>query len=44
MKAIELCVNRFDDETKESFTNLYTKVDAGVDLEEKTEDDITLEE
>ena len=31
MKSIELCVARFDDETKESFLDLYTKVDAGVD-------------
>lgn len=30
MKAIELCVNRFDAETKESFLDLYTKLDAGV--------------
>jgi len=30
-KAIELCVNRFDDETKESFISLYTKVDADVE-------------
>jgi hypothetical protein len=29
MKAIELCVNRFDAETKESFLDLYTKLDAG---------------
>lgn len=28
MKAIELCVNRFDDETKSAFIDLYTKVDA----------------
>jgi MoxR-like ATPase len=28
MKAIELCVNRFDEETKTSFLDLYTKVDA----------------
>jgi MoxR-like ATPase len=28
MKAIEMCVNRFDAETKESFMDLYTKVDA----------------
>jgi len=32
MKAIELCVARFDDDTKESFMDLYTKVDAGVEL------------
>jgi|TARA_A100001015_G_scaffold208654_1_gene233481 MoxR-like ATPase len=30
-KAIELTVNRFDDETKESFLDLYTKIDAGID-------------
>ena len=28
MKAIEVCTNRFDDDTKNSFTELYTKVDA----------------
>ena len=32
MKAIELCVNRFDDDTKASFLDLYTKVDAGEDV------------
>ena len=26
MKAIELCTNRFDDDTKASFVDLYTKV------------------
>jgi MoxR-like ATPase len=30
MKAIELCVNRFDEETKTSFLDLYTKVDGDV--------------
>jgi hypothetical protein len=30
MKAIELCVARFDDETKTAFKDLYTKVDAKV--------------
>jgi len=33
MKAIELCVNRFDEDTKASFLDLYSKVDEGVDLE-----------
>ena len=28
MKAITMCVNRFDDETKTAMTDLYTKVDA----------------
>ena len=37
MKAIELCVSRFDDDTKQSFLDLYTKVDAGVELSEETE-------
>jgi hypothetical protein len=30
MKAIELCVNRFDTETKLAFLDLYTKVDSKV--------------
>ena len=38
MKSIEMCVARFDDDTKESFMDLYTKIDAGVNpLEETTE-------
>ena len=27
MKAIELCLNRFDEDTKRSFLDLYTKID-----------------
>ena len=30
MKSIELCLNRFDDITKSSFLDLYTKVDENV--------------
>ena len=30
MKAIELCVNRFDEDTKASFMDLYSKVDEDV--------------
>ena len=41
MKAIKVCVNRFDDETKQSFIELYDKIDAGVDLN-KEEDDQTV--
>ena len=29
-----MCVSRFDTETKDSFLDLYTKVDAGVSLED----------
>lgn len=32
MKAIELCLNRFDEDTKLSFLDLYMKVDAGADM------------
>jgi hypothetical protein len=32
MKSIQVCVNRFDDETKQAFLELYDKVDADVDL------------
>ena len=35
MKAIKLCVNRFDDETKQSFIELYDKIDADVNTEEE---------
>ena len=37
MKAIQVCVNRFDDETKQAFLELYDKVDGDVDLD-KLED------
>ena len=41
MKSIELCVSRFDDDTKSSFLDLYSKIDAGVDpLAEPTEIEI----
>ena len=35
MKAIKVCVNRFDDETKQSFVELYDKIDADVNTEEE---------
>jgi hypothetical protein len=31
-KAIEVCVNRFDDETKQAFLQLYDKVDADFEM------------
>ena len=34
MKAIKVCVNRFDDETKQSFIELYDKIDADIQTEE----------
>jgi MoxR-like ATPase len=37
MKAIEVCINRFDDETKSSFSELYDKIDASVHDEQKEE-------
>jgi len=37
LDAITKCVNRFDDDTKQSFLDLYTKVDAGEDSEYNTE-------
>jgi len=32
MKSINVCVNRFDDETKQMFIELYDKMDASVDM------------
>ena len=49
MKAITLCLERFDDETRDSFADLYTKVDAGASFEDITnelpaEDEIETDE
>ena len=41
MKSLELCVSRFDEDTKESFLDLYTKIDAGVLETSDTEDDLS---
>ena len=38
-KAIEVCVNRFDDETKQAFLDLYDKVDADVNFGGETPDE-----
>jgi hypothetical protein len=38
MKAIKVCVNRFDDETKQSFIDLYDKIDADVNTDIEVED------
>ena len=38
IKAIELCTNRFDNDTKDSFVDLYTKVDKGASPEEILEE------
>ena len=35
VKAIQLCLNRFDDETKQAFLDLYDKVDAEVDIKQE---------
>ena len=40
-KAIQVCVNRFDDETKQSFLELYDKVDA--DFQMPSEPKLTVE-
>ena len=36
-KAIQVCVNRFDDETKQSFLELYDKVDADFEFDKAEE-------
>ena len=35
-KSIQMCINRFDEDTKVSFLDLYSKVDAEVVLEEES--------
>jgi len=50
MKAISVCTNRFDDDTKNSFVDLYTKVDSGASVDDileakkKEEQDAILQE
>ena len=39
-KAIEVCLNRFDDETKIAFLDLYDKVDGDVDFSGQTEEEV----
>ena len=39
LTAVNMCINRFDDDTKQSFLDLYTKVDAGEDSEYNEEDE-----
>ena len=36
MKSIDLCIARFDDDTKLAFLDLYSKVDQGVSFDEPT--------
>ena len=40
MKAINLCIARFDEDTKEAFLDLYTKVDSGVDMSTPEVDEV----
>ena len=44
MKAIQMCINRFDDETKSAFIDLYTKVDADIVNTEVGESEIAPKE
>lgn len=37
-KAIQVCINRFDDETKQSFLELYDKFDANFQMPEEKKD------
>jgi MoxR-like ATPase len=39
VKAIKVCVNRFDDETKQSFIELYDKIDAKVEINQEENDE-----
>ena len=42
MKAITLCLNRFDEETKTAFLDLYSKVDAKVEMTANTDSVLTV--
>lgn len=38
LKSIQMCISRFDSETRDAVLDLYTKVDAGVSMEEDDEE------
>ena len=38
VKSVEMCINRFDEDTIAAFTDLYTKIDAGELTDEESED------
>ena len=42
LKAITLCTNRFDEDTKQAFIDLYTKVDPSNEEAPVTDDDATI--
>ena len=42
-KAIEMCINRFDEDTKTSFIDLYSKVDSEVVINEESPDELSEE-
>jgi MoxR-like ATPase len=44
MKSIALCISRFDEETKDAFLDLYSKVDADVNYGEESSDENKTEE
>ena len=44
MKSIELCVSRFDEDTKESFLDLYTKIDIIEDVQGMSDSDENLDD
>ena len=43
-KAVALCVNRFDDDTREAFIDLYEKVDATINAPEEGDNDTMIDE
>ena len=43
-KSIELCCARFDSDTKESFLDLYSKIDAGINPLEEVSEETEVEE
>ena len=42
-KSIEMCINRFDDDTITAVSDLYSKIDAGELTDEEVEDEVTID-
>jgi len=42
-KSIEMCINRFDEDTITAFSDLYSKIDAGELTDEEVADEVTID-
>jgi hypothetical protein len=44
LKSIQMCISRFDEETRNAVLDLYTKIDAGVSLTDEDNSENPIDE